>query len=326
MYTQSPFTSPLTEKYIEKQRLRSIANGVGLACLASLAVMSGWARFFLSIVQVFGISILSAIAVANEPAVSEFLGIIVSLLMSIVPFLILFVSIFDSTKSNISFTFSKKGLLAISVVGFSFCNLAASLNAGLVELFSIFGITFPSSTSNLSDGFFGFLLSLLSTAAIPALVEEFSMRYVSLSILRKFGGSFAIFATAIMFGFLHGNLRQMFFAFLVGAFLGFITVKTNSIWPAVIVHFINNAFNVVVSYIYKIFGVFTGNIFYYIVLVISFIAAAIVILLKKIDFFVLRESEKNRYFCFREKIKIFFSSPAIILTVIFSLYIAIFLR
>lgn len=48
-----------------------------------------------------------------------------------------------------------------------------------------------------------------------------------------------------MFGLLHGNLIQFVFATLVGLILGFVTVKTDSIVPAVIIHGFNNGMSVV---------------------------------------------------------------------------------
>ena len=95
------------------------------------------------------------------------------------------------------------------------------------------------------------VMCVISTAIIPAICEEFAMRCCSLQLLRKYGKSFAVFAVSIVFGLLHGNVIQFIFAFLVGLVLGLVTVKTDSIVPAVLIHGLNNgvsAINSVVTY------------------------------------------------------------------------------
>ena len=90
------------------------------------------------------------------------------------------------------------------------------------------------------QGILGFVISFLTTACAPALIEEFFFRGAILGSLRKFGDSFAIFTSAILFGLVHGNLIQIPFAFTIGLLLGFAVVKTGSIWTGVLIHFLNN--------------------------------------------------------------------------------------
>lgn len=90
------------------------------------------------------------------------------------------------------------------------------------------------------QGILGFVISFLTTACAPALIEEFFFRGAILGSLRKFGDPFAIFTSAILFGLVHGNLIQIPFAFTVGLLLGFAVVKTGSIWTGVLIHFLNN--------------------------------------------------------------------------------------
>ena len=53
---------------------------------------------------------------------------------------------------------------------------------------------------------------------------------------------FAVCTSALLFGLFHGNLHQIPFAILVGLALGYIVIRTNNIWIAVAVHFLNNLF------------------------------------------------------------------------------------
>ncbi|MBR3844029.1 MAG: CPBP family intramembrane metalloprotease, partial [Clostridia bacterium] len=95
---------------------------------------------------------------------------------------------------------------------------------------------------------FELVLSILHMAAVPALVEELAFRGIALGMLRRYGDIFAIVVSALLFGMLHGNLIQIPFAFFVGVILAYTVVRTGSIVPAVIIHFINNAMSCLLSY------------------------------------------------------------------------------
>lgn len=102
--------------------------------------------------------------------------------------------------------------------------------------------------------FTGIFLSILSTAVVPALVEEMAMRGIVMQPLRRYGDWFAILCSAMMFGLMHCNLVQIPFAFIAGVAIGYAVIVTESLWTGVIIHFCNNAFSVVVSMIYEFYG------------------------------------------------------------------------
>lgn len=92
---------------------------------------------------------------------------------------------------------------------------------------------------------------VFAIAIVPAIIEEFALRCCTLGVLRKYGKGFAIFTVSIVFGLLHGNVIQFIFAFLIGLVLAYITVKTDNIIPAVLIHAFNNgvsAINDIVVY------------------------------------------------------------------------------
>lgn len=86
---------------------------------------------------------------------------------------------------------------------------------------------------------------VVSTAVIPGIIEEFALRCCTLGVLKKYGKGFAVFAVSIVFGLIHGNIIQFIFAFLVGLILGYITIRTNNVIPAMIVHGLNNGVSVI---------------------------------------------------------------------------------
>lgn len=95
------------------------------------------------------------------------------------------------------------------------------------------------------NGLGGFLMMLLTVAVVPALFEEFAYRGVVMGLLiPKLGTPAAIFISALLFGVMHGNLRQIPFAFLAGLALGWVRAYTGSMWPSMLIHFASNAFSV----------------------------------------------------------------------------------
>jgi sodium transport system permease protein len=82
-------------------------------------------------------------------------------------------------------------------------------------------------------------------ALAPAICEELAFRGFILSGLeREHRTRSAILLSALMFGFLHVLLslfQQLFNATLLGIVLGLLAVRSQSIVPGMIFHFINNA-------------------------------------------------------------------------------------
>lgn len=86
----------------------------------------------------------------------------------------------------------------------------------------------------------GIILFILHLSILPAIFEELLFRGVMLKILNKYGNAASIIITSVCFGLIHQNITQGVFAFFMGLILSFITLKTKSIVPAMLIHFLNN--------------------------------------------------------------------------------------
>jgi sodium transport system permease protein len=88
-------------------------------------------------------------------------------------------------------------------------------------------------------------VGLLIFALMPAITEEFAFRgYILSGLERSYKPGTAIVLSAVLFGFLHVLLSlfvQLFGATLLGLVIGLIAIRTRSLWPGVLFHFINNA-------------------------------------------------------------------------------------
>ena len=143
----------------------------------------------------------------------------------------------------------KKSVSLAWVLSGVFCcvlsNFLVSYISVIVQTFLGLKLTQGSVVETPPDSVFACVLELIALAIVPAICEEFAMRCCSLQLLSKYGKGFSIFAVSIVFGLLHGNIVQFIFAFFVGLVLGYVTVQTNNIMPAIFIHFINNGVSVV---------------------------------------------------------------------------------
>lgn len=143
----------------------------------------------------------------------------------------------------------RAGVLIPSVMtGLGLAVLANLVANFLMNVLASFGIPTPSSSDTMDKTVLSLVLNLISSAVLPALVEEMVFRGYILGALRPQGDGIAIVFSAVLFGLLHGNLLQIPFAFILGLIFGYLTVQTGSIWPAVLIHFLNNAFSVSLQY------------------------------------------------------------------------------
>jgi len=138
--------------------------------------------------------------------------------------------------------------LALAVV------LALALNPLVNELRPIVEWLFPISAtlkaafSQLMGQAASLGTAVVAFALIPAVCEELAFRGFILSGLeREHRTRSAILLSALMFGFLHVLLslfQQLFNATLLGLVLGLLAVRSRSILPGMLFHFVNNALTV----------------------------------------------------------------------------------
>lgn len=121
--------------------------------------------------------------------------------------------------------------------------IAAAVNTIFFELFELTGADTSVLSTDLPqmDDLFSFFLSLVLIAVIPALTEEFLFRGALLHSWKGLGRMRAVLLTALIFSLVHYSLPSLPALFLIGALIGFMAYDSGSIWPGVIVHFLNNA-------------------------------------------------------------------------------------
>lgn len=134
------------------------------------------------------------------------------------------------------------------------CIIANYIVSFIVYLLQAIGLDPTEFETPEPDSVITSIAIAIGTAIMPAICEEFAMRCCGIGLLRKHGKAFAVVSISLVFGLLHANFVQFVFATAVGLILGYITVKTNSIIPAVFIHMFNNGISVITSiaeYVFK---------------------------------------------------------------------------
>ena len=85
-------------------------------------------------------------------------------------------------------------------------------------------------------------INLLIVGIIGPIVEEIIFRKLLIDRLSPFGDVVAILFPSLIFGLIHGNLHQLFYAFALGAVFSYIYLKTGKIIYSTILHMFINIF------------------------------------------------------------------------------------
>lgn len=208
-------------------------------------------------------------------------------------------------------------LIALTLMGMGVAmvsNVAANL---LSSNFSSIGIDYNLDMDASSSSVFENILYVIAVALTPAFAEEFAFRGILMGTLKKYGNSFAIITSAVMFGGMHGNIIQIPFAFIIGLVFAYIDCKANSIIPSIIIHFINNFYSVMMDII-RSQSMLTTRSFYilyyslFVGMLVLGILAFLYIMKKDKNFLSISDTSQLISLSLKEKVKCFFFNPGVI--------------
>lgn len=104
-----------------------------------------------------------------------------------------------------------------------------------------------------------FWVNLLIIAVIPAVMEELIYRGIFYHAYREKGVILGAVASAIVFGVMHRNLNQFFYAAVLGVVFCILVEITGSIYASMAAHFAINGWNVLLLAIQKPLADMTGE-------------------------------------------------------------------
>jgi len=100
----------------------------------------------------------------------------------------------------------------------------------------------------------GLILNLVMIAVLPAIGEEFLFRGVLQKLFNRWTKNIhlAVILAAFVFSAIHFQFYGFLPRFLMGIMLGYIFVWSGTLWAPILVHFVNNASAVIISYLSNI--------------------------------------------------------------------------
>ncbi len=116
-------------------------------------------------------------------------------------------------------------------------------------LFGSFFDKFLTPEEPLPTSVLGIILTFISTAVLPALLEEWAFRKTILKNLLPYGKIWAMLFSSFLFGIMHLNPLQSIFASFIGFLMALCYEYTRSIKITMLVHFLNNAISVTFGYL-----------------------------------------------------------------------------
>lgn len=191
---------------------------------------------------IFGVSFLLLMVMSVAQASGE-LMLYLNYLAAPIAFLLVGVWYFSYTKTTVK-TFIKEQkcpwkyyliaiLLQVGLFGLS------EVNGYFLQFLEGFGYT-PTEIELPSMEGFGFIGVFLTIAVLPAIMEEFVFRGVFLRETKDFSLLARVLICGGLFALYHQNPAQTIYQFICGMAFALVAIKSGSILPTVLSHFINN--------------------------------------------------------------------------------------
>lgn len=199
--------------------------------------------FFMIILQVLSIVFLGTIISVSHISIYSSIPI-TEILLIFLPAIIYIAATRQSIKEVLSLrAISFKSVLIALLIGLLIYPVAAFI--GLISQFFFYNY--------LADTFEVFSSlplwqGVLMIAVVPAICEETAMRGAVLNGYKNTSMRKAILMNGFLFGVLHMNLQQFFYAFAIGVIFAYLVIITKSIFSSMLCHFACNGISYTISY------------------------------------------------------------------------------
>ena len=200
--------------------------------------------YFVAITLVAIIFVLGYLGILQNEILTSFLIQIV--VMFAIPMLMYSLL----TKKRLKETLTDAGLkkvttntIIISIgLGFTLYFINTFVADTFSSIIAMFGYENISSGTSQTTVTYGTLLKeLILSCVLPGFCEEFLHRGIMLHANKKYSNpKFCLIISSLLFGLVHLNIRQFFYAAILGFLMGYTTLVADSIIPSIIAHFMNN--------------------------------------------------------------------------------------
>lgn len=197
----------------------------------------------LLVLQVLSIAFLGPII--NASHIPVFMSVpLIELLLIFLPAILYIVVTKQSLREVLSLrTISFESTVIALLIGLLIYPVASFI--GLISQF--FFYNYLADTFEVFSNF-PLWQGILMIAVIPAICEETAMRGAVLNGYKNTSIRKAVLMNGLLFGVLHMNLQQFFYAFAIGVIFAYMVIVTRSIFSSMLCHFACNGISYTVSY------------------------------------------------------------------------------
>lgn len=152
---------------------------------------------------------------------------------------------------------------------------------GFEAVLNLIGLSAKASMEAATSGNTTTISMLIYGGIVAPVIEEIVYRGFAMRLLGKYGKTFAILASSILFGVMHGNIPQAMFATLVGIVLGYVAMEYSIIW-SIVLHMLNNlVFGELLYFAISNTSDLVQNIVWYSLVGICFVVGVVAMIIKR---------------------------------------------
>ena len=201
--------------------------------------------------QIFiGIIIYTINVDLSESLWGLFISNYIAMLFIALPVLYIIINRLEARKPQ------KRSMKASAFIGsimimYTLSIVGSLIGIGVNYLISmLFGITSSSAAVELLSSGEDILVSILFAGITAPIVEEFIFRKLLIDRTIKYGPKLSLILSGLLFGLVHGNFQQFFYAFFLGVLFAYIYIRTGKLIYTIILHMILNSVSVIISSLY----------------------------------------------------------------------------
>ena len=152
---------------------------------------------------------------------------------------------------------------------------------GFEKLLNLIGMSAEASMEMASAGNTTTVSMFIYGGIVAPVFEEIVYRGFAMRSLSKYGKTFAILSSSILFGVMHGNIPQAMFATLVGIVLGYVAMEYSIIW-SIVLHILNNlVFGELMSFAFSNASDLVSGIVWYSIIGVCFAVGLVAMIVKR---------------------------------------------
>ncbi len=192
---------------------------------------------------VAGVFVLGAFNILTDDIISTL--VIQVMVMFALPFLLYTLFVSKSAKQTLSDAgfkkISLKTVLICFLLGITLYFVNNFVATFFQNLIALLGYETIGSSTTVAIDYKFYLTEFVLSTILPGFCEEFLHRGLLLNANKNTGNTrYCLIISSLLFGLMHLSIKQFFYAAILGALMGYVDIKADSIYPSMIMHFCNN--------------------------------------------------------------------------------------